>query len=234
VGRAVSIVIPAWNEKDAIVKTIHAVPCSVLVGMGYDVEILVVDGASEDGTAELARSAGAKVVVEPRLGYGRAYKTGFAAARGEIIVTSDADYTYPLEEVPRLLALFEQEALDFMTTDRIACLDRGAMSLRNRLGNIILSWEVRLLYGADIRDPESGMWVLRKSVLDRLRLESDNWLFSHEIKIEACVYNALRWKEVPIHYRPRYGGTNKLTDGWQGWKAGVTDFLHIAKKRVAR
>ena len=78
------------------------------------------------------------------------------------------------------------------------------------------------------------MWVFRKDILSGLGLESDVCCFSHEIKIEACHHGKYRWKEVPIRYRGRLGGVAKLTGGWQGWRAGISDFLHILKMGLAR
>jgi glycosyltransferase involved in cell wall biosynthesis len=76
--------------------------------MGYDVEVIVVDGESTDGTREVALDRGAKVIDEPRRGYGRAYKTGLALARGDIIVTGDADGQYPFSLIPALVKLMER------------------------------------------------------------------------------------------------------------------------------
>ncbi len=226
----VSVVIPARNEKDGIVKTIRAIPRDELERMGYEVEVLIVDNGSNDGTGELARRAGAEVVFEPKPGYGSAYKTGFAQAKGDIIATADADATYPVEDIPRLLEILEKENLDFLTTNRFALMERGAMSLRNKVGNTILSLAVRMLFGLNLRDPESGLWVFKKEVLDKSKLGSDTWPFSHELKIEVCYYNGCRWKEVPIQYRGRSGET-KLQSGW---RVGFTDLLHIMKKRIIR
>ncbi len=226
----VSVVIPARNEKDGIVKTIRAIPRDELERMGYEVEVLIVDNGSNDGTGELARRAGAEVVFEPKPGYGSAYKTGFAQAKGDVIATADADATYPVEDIPRLLEILEKENLDFLTTNRFALMERGAMSLRNKVGNTILSLAVRMLFGLNLRDPESGLWVFKKEVLDKSKLGSDTWPFSHELKIEACYYNGCRWKEVPIQYRGRSGET-KLQSGW---RVGSADLFHILRKRLVR
>lgn len=226
----ISIVIPARNEEDGIEKTIQAIPKDELERMGYEVQILVVDNDSSDGTAELARKAGADVVFEPRHGYGSAYKAGFAHARGDVIATTDADGTYPVEDIPRLVKIFEQEKLDFLTTNRFASMEKGAMSFRNKVGNTILSLATRILFRLNLRDPESGLWVFKKEILDNSKLGSDTWPFSHELKIEACYYNRCCWKEVPIQYRGRTGET-KLQSGW---RVGFTDLLHIMKKRIIR
>ena len=88
--RLLSLVIPALNEEGGIGGVLDEVPRKELAEMGWDVEVLVVDGESKDRTREVARGKGARVIVEPRKGYGRAYKTGFESARGELIVTGDA------------------------------------------------------------------------------------------------------------------------------------------------
>jgi glycosyltransferase involved in cell wall biosynthesis len=234
--KSISVVIPAWNEREGIEKTIKAIPKSELENAGWEVQILVVDGGSDDGTAEMARKAGAEVIIEPRRGYGRAYKTGFVYARGDIIVTADADSTYPVEDIPKLVKILEEENLDFITTNRFACaqMEEEVMSLRNKIGNMILAVEIKLLFRLNMKDPESGMWVFKRSILDKLKLNSDSNVFSHEIKIEACYFNRCKWKEVPIRYRARSGGPAKLTRGWIGWKAGLANLLHIAKKRLMR
>jgi glycosyltransferase involved in cell wall biosynthesis len=228
--RLLTIVIPALNEEQGIEQTIRAVPREGIESIGYGVQVLVVDNGSTDRTAELARQARADVVMQPVRGYGSALKKGFSAAAGSLIVTADADATYPLEAIPSLLQTLERENLDFLTTNRFAYLDNNAMPLQNRIGNKMLAVATRILFRMHVEDPESGMWLFRKDLLARLRLHSDSWPLSHEIKIEACYYSGCRWKEVPIHYGARIGQT-KLSNAW---KVGLTDLLHIAKKRVVR
>jgi glycosyltransferase involved in cell wall biosynthesis len=229
-SRSITIVIPALNEEQGIQTTIAAIPRRDLEDMAYRVQILVVDNGSTDKTAALARQAGADVVFESKRGYGRALKTGFNSAIGNVIITADADATYPLESIPLLLGTLANEELDFLTTNRFADLDRGAMSRQNMIGNAVLSMATRLMFGLRIKDVESGMWVFRKGILKNLKLHSDSWPLSHEIKIEACCYAKCRWKEMPIRYRARAGRTKLLN----GWKVGLIDLLHIAKKRVVR
>ena len=99
---AVSVVIPCLNEADSIAQCVTAAQ-RVLDEHGIDGEVLVVDNGSDDGSATLAGLAGARVVEEPRRGYGSAYLAGFAAARGDYIVMIDADLTYDFEEIPRFV-----------------------------------------------------------------------------------------------------------------------------------
>ena len=223
-----TIVIPALNEEQGIEKTIRAIPTAEIDRIGYQTQVLVVDNGSDDATAQLAASAGAEVVSESRRGYGTALKKGFAAAAGDVIVTADADATYPLEDIPRLVQILDSENLDFITTNRFALLQKEAMSNRNRIGNAVLSWTMRLLFGIRIEDSQSGMWVFRKSILRRLKLSSNTPL-SQEIKIEACHFARCRWREVPIQYRPR-SGKAKLG----GWSVGTGNLVHLVKKRLRR
>jgi hypothetical protein len=224
----VSVVIPALNERDGIVRTIKAVPVDELEKLGYGVQVVVVDNGSTDGTGDLARSAGAEVVYEAKRGYGHAYRAGFAGASGDIIATSDADATYPVEDIPRLVKILDDDRLDFLTTDRFARMQPGAMSTRNKIGNAVLSLATRLFFGINIKDSQSGMWVFRRKILDGMVLKSNTPL-SQELKIEACHFMQCPWKEVPIEYRPRVGQV-KLG----GWKVGLTNLMHLAGKRIAR
>jgi len=227
--RKLSVVIPALNEEDAVEAVVNAVPISELNEMGFQAQILVVDNGSEDRTGELARKAGAEVVMEPKRGYGRAYKTGFTNAQGEIIATTDADSTYPVEDIPKLVAILEKQELDFVTTNRFANLHQGAISSRNMFGNAVLNFTTRLLFRLNLRDSQSGMWVFRKDLLERLRLRSDGMPFSEEIKIEACHFAKCRWTEVPIEYRIRVGEA-KLS----GWRDGLHNLFYLIRKRLFR
>ena len=224
----ISIIIPALNEEGGIGQTISAIPRTELERMGYEVQILVVDGNSEDSTRERAVEAGAEVIVEPRRGYGRAYKTGFAHAKGDIIATADADTTYPVEDIPKLVEILEQEGLEFLTTNRFPLMEKGVMSFRNKVGNAILTLTTRFFFRLNIKDCQSGMWVFRKSILDRLVLKC-NSTSSQEMKIEACHFARCRWREVPIKYYPRLGRAK-----YGGWKDGFASLLYLMKKRLIR
>jgi histidinol-phosphate phosphatase family protein len=226
--KQISVVIPALNEKDGIEKTVRAIPKFELENMGYTVQALVVDNNSNDGTGELARHAGAVVVHELVRGYGSAFKAGFANAAGDIIVTADADGTYPLEDIPRLVKILEDDNLDFVTTNRFGLMIDGAMSFRNKVGNAILSTTMAVLFQINVKDSQSGMWIFKKDLLKELVLTSNTPL-SQEIKIEAFHFAKCRWKEVLIKYKPRAG---KVKLG--GWKVGFGNLLHLFKKRFVR
>ena len=227
--KKVSVVIPALNEEEAIEAVVLAIPRDELRRMGFEVEVLVIDNGSEDRTAELARKAGAEVVFEPNRGYGRAYKTGFDNVQGQIIATADADLTYPVEDIPELVKLLEEENLDFITTNRFAKMESNAMSPRNRLGNSVLNLTTRLFFMIDLKDSQSGMWVFRKDLLNSMHLNSDGMPFSEELKLEACHFAKCRWREVPIEYRDRVGKV-KLSC----WRDGLLNLCYLFRKRLLR
>ncbi|HVL49749.1 MAG TPA: glycosyltransferase family 2 protein [Candidatus Thermoplasmatota archaeon] len=216
--------IPALNEEAGIGKVIDQVPREALARLGYDVEVIVVDGESRDRTRDIAEAKGARVIIEPRKGYGRAYKTGFDRARGDVIVTADADTTYPVETLHELVARLDREGLDFITTNRFARLAPGAMSAKHRIGNWVLTTTAKTLFLVRIDDSQSGMWAFRRSILPKLRLTSDGMPLSEEIKIEAFRADGVRAAEVPIEYRVRVGEVklSSFKDGWRNlsflWK----------------
>ncbi|HVO77792.1 MAG TPA: glycosyltransferase family 2 protein [Methanomassiliicoccales archaeon] len=210
----VSIVIPTMNEEESIGRVldqIHEVMASS--DMQYDVSI--VDTNSKDRTREIAASKGAIVIDEPRRGYGRAYKTGFEKASGDVIATLDADCTYPAEDIPRLVKMLHEEKLEFITTNRLAHMEKGAMTLKHKVGNTVLNVTTRLLFRVKIKDSQSGMWIFRKEAYGKVDVTDDGMPFSEELKIEA--FRKLRAKEVPITYRRRVGEV-KLSSWEDGWK----------------
>lgn len=221
-----SIVIPAMNEEEGIGDVIDEIPLKALEEMGYPAEIVVVDGESVDRTRDIAREKGARVIIEPRKGYGRAYKTGFEAAQGELIATGDADTTYPFDRLPEYIRLFEREKLDFFTGNRFGNLQPGAMRPAHKFGNWVLSTTGRVLFMARIKDSQSGMWIFKREILKRITLTSDGMPLSEEIKIEAFTQPELKCLEVPIEYRVRVGDV-KLSS----WKDGYRNMAFLFKKR---
>ena len=119
---SVTVLIPTRNEEEAIQETIRSVPNN---GWCKELDFLIIDADSRDRTRELAEAEGAKVHIERRRGYGRAYKTGFPMAKGEVIVTMDADCTYPGEEVPALVRKLVEDDLDWITCDRLSLAEEG-------------------------------------------------------------------------------------------------------------
>lgn len=237
-----TLVVPTLNEAASIGEVLRRFRAAadeanrtVFAAGPLDWEVLVVDGRSTDGTPEIAAREGATVLSEPRRGYGRAYKTGFAAARGEVIATADGDLTYPVETVPALVDRLLRDRLDFLSGDRLAYVSRTSMTTEHRIGNWALNFFVAIAYHrfvqhlpkGTIADSQSGFWVFRRSVLDAVRVESDGMAFSEELKLEVVV-RRFRFLEIPIHYGERFGPP-KL----RSWRDGIHNLLFLLEKRLA-
>jgi len=219
-GKRISVVIPCHNEEAGVAAVLAQMPSMVD-------EVVVVDNASTDRTAEVARAAGARVVSEARKGYGRAYKTGFAAARGDVIVTMDGDGTYPPDSIPLLLYVLLEERVDFISARRWHSRSGESKSPLRLLGNAILSGATVCLFFRFIIDSQSGMWVFRRDVLKQVEPHSDGMALSEELKILAFTHPTLRCLEMPIYYGERIG-ESKLNL----WKDGFTNLLFLAKMRL--
>lgn len=227
----VTVILPTLNEEGGIGPSIDILDRAAFARLGWDLEVLVVDGDSRDRTREEASRRGARVLVEPRRGYGRAYKTGLPAATGDILVTGDADGTYPLDKAHEYVQHLLANGRDFLTCDRYARLEAGAMSRKHRFGNWVLSSTARLLFGIALRDSQSGMWVLRRSALDRLDVASlsDGMAFSQEIKIRAIRRLGGRFEEVPAALRPRIGEPVLAS-----WRDGLGNLRRLYQLRLRR
>ncbi len=211
----VSVVIPCLNEAENIERCVRAA-LEVLSRNALDGEVLVVDNASEDDSAALAAAAGARVVHEPRRGYGSAYLAGFAAARGRYIVMADADLTYDFNEIPRFVAELNQGA-ELVMGDRMDNIQPGAMTWLHRyVGNPILTGLLNLFFDTGVKDAHCGMRALRRDVLPRLDLRTTGMEFASEMVIRAAKAD-LRIAEFPIEYHPR-GGESKLSSFRDGWR----------------
>lgn len=219
-SKLISIVIPTLNEVEGIRKTIEEIPVKELENDGFSCEILVVDGGSTDGTVEIAKRLGAKVIIEPKRGYGRGYKTGFRHATGDIIVTLDGDGSYPSKYIPKLIKILIENDYDFITTNRFAYMEPLSMSFLHKVGNKFLTYLVKALFNININDSQSGMWVFKRDILKHMMLESDGMSFSEEIKIKAFL-NA-KCTEIPIPYRKRLGKPKLKT-----FRDGISNLIYL-------
>jgi glycosyltransferase involved in cell wall biosynthesis len=211
----VSVVIPCLNEEGNIEHCVR-LALEVMSREGINGEVVVADNASEDRSAELAAAAGARVVHEPRRGYGSAYMAGFAAARGAYIVMADADLTYDFNEIPHFVAELEDGA-QLVMGDRMDNIHPGAMPWLHRyVGNPVLSGVLNLFFRTGIRDAHCGMRALRRDVLPALDLRATGMEFASEMVIRASKEN-LAIREFPIEYHPR-GGESKLSSFRDGWR----------------
>ncbi|HET9322212.1 MAG TPA: glycosyltransferase family 2 protein [Bryobacteraceae bacterium] len=221
-GQRITVIIPCLNEEQGIGKILQAMP-------EFVDEVIVVDNNSTDRTAQVAQDLGAKVIREEVRGYGRSYKRGFAAATGDLMVTLDGDHSYPVDALSYLIEAFLHLDVDFLNASRFPVRDRRAMSFKHKLGNLVLSLAMSMLYLRWVRDSQSGMWVLRRSIINKMRLESDGMAFSEEIKIEALKSSRIRFGEISIQYSSRLGEI-KLNP----WRDGFYNLFFLVKKRFSR
>jgi glycosyltransferase involved in cell wall biosynthesis len=214
-GLVVSVVIPCLNEEENIETCVHMAHVA-MAEAGIRGEVVVADNASEDRSAELAAAAGARVVHEPRRGYGSAYLAGFAAARGRFIVMADADLTYDFGEIPRFVEHLDAGA-ELVMGDRMDNIHPGAMPWLHRyVGNPVLTGVLNLFFRTGVKDAHCGMRALRRDVLPQLDLRATGMEFASEMVIRAAKVN-LDIREFPIEYHPR-GGESKLSSFRDGWR----------------
>jgi len=212
----ISVVIPCLNEEEAVGKVVDQA-WEGIHASGRTGEVIVVDNASTDRSAEVAAEHGAIVVREERPGYGSAYLAGLAIARGEYIVMGDADETYPLRD---LAPFVERLAAgdDLVMGSRFEGTIHGeAMPWLNRhVGNPILTGMLNVLFGVKISDAHCGMRAVRRDALAVLDLHSTGMEFASEMVFKAF-RRKLRVSEIPIDYYPRIGESklNRFGDAWR-------------------
>ncbi|MDI6639936.1 MAG: glycosyltransferase [Methanocellales archaeon] len=210
-----SIIIPAYNEEEAIVKTIDGV--KNVINESY--EVLVIDDGSSDNTYELAKSCGVKVLRhEMNKGKAAAIATGIESASGEIITTIDADCTYEAEAIPKLVELVEKGA-DLAIGSRFLGQIEG-MRLLNKIGNKIFSNLISLFVGQKNTDAQSGLRCFRKDLFRRLIVEAKGLDFETEMTSRA-LKEGYKVVEIPIKYRERVGESklNPFVDGYRMLRA---------------
>jgi len=217
----ITVIIPCLNEEQGIELVLKRMP-------EFVDEVIVVDNGSTDRTSEVAESFGAKVIRETVRGYGRSYKAGFAWASGDILVTLDGDHSYPPDAISYLLEAFLHLEVDFLNASRFPVRDSHAMSFKHKMGNLILSLAMSVLYFRWVRDSQSGMWVFRRAILKDMKLVSDGMAFSEEIKIEALKSRTVRFAEISIMYTSRLGEI-KLNP----WRDGFYNLWFLVQKRFS-
>lgn len=205
-----SIIIPCYNEEKSIGTVLESIPKGIY-------EVIVVDNNSTDKTSEIARKCGAKVVFEKRIGYGRALKTGFGATSGDIIITIDGDAQYPAEIIFDIVKYLEENNYDFVSASRFPMVDKKSLGIIRRFGNGFLTFAVNALFGVKLKDSQSGMWVFKKEILNKITLESDGMPMSEEIKIKAAVNPEIKFSEFNIDYKERIGDSKlmPIRDGFR-------------------
>ncbi|MCX6653515.1 MAG: glycosyltransferase family 2 protein, partial [Candidatus Bathyarchaeota archaeon] len=163
-----AIVIPTLNEAKGIEFVLDEI--SELFSTWEKIDVVVVDGHSEDGTDFIARNKGAKVVYQRDKGYGNALRTGFRYVKknfdSKIIVMMDADSTYDAGDIPALVEPILRDEADLVLGNRFASMQKGSMSLINGLGNRLISWFARRALRIGVHDTQSGFRAFRSDLVD--------------------------------------------------------------------
>jgi glycosyltransferase involved in cell wall biosynthesis len=195
----VSVVIPTCNEAASIGLVLADIPA------GDVSEVVVVDSNSTDGTPEIAARAGARVVREPRRGYGRACLTGLAhVASPDVVVFLDGDYSDRPAEMPRLLAPLRAGAADLVIGSRLAGTRMaGAMPWHAVAGNRLAAAMIRVLCGVALTDL-GPFRAARRDLLRSLDLRETTYGWPVEMIVKAARRGA-QVQEVPVSYHPRLG-----------------------------
>jgi len=195
----VSVIIPTHNEAQAIGLVLADLPAKMVT------EVLVVDSNSTDGTAAIAEAKGARILHEPRRGYGRACLTGLAAAnQPDVVVFLDGDYSDRPDELPLLLAPIAEGRADITIGSRLAKQNvAGALPWHSVFGNRLAAAMIRVLYGQRITDL-GPFRAARADVLRQLALEEDTYGWAVEMILKGAL-GRFRIVEVPVSYYPRIG-----------------------------
>ena len=195
----VSVIIPTRNEARAIGHVLADLPAGLIT------EVLVVDNDSSDGTPEIAARLGARVVREPRRGYGRACLTGLAhTSAPDVVVFLDGDYSDRPAELPRLLAPIGDGRADITLGSRLAGPRiPGALPWHAAFGNRLAAGLISLLFGQRITDL-GPFRAARADVLRALALEETTYGWAVEMILKGAL-RGFRIVEVPVSYHPRIG-----------------------------
>lgn len=192
-----SVVMPTLNEERAIAVVVQDIK---KYAAAFNPEIILVD-SSTDKTPEIARSLGCKVILMPKCGPGKAIITGLHASKGEVVIVSDCDNTYPMESIPEFIG-WHQKGYDFVNGSRLHKKQK-AMPWFNWLGNRIFALSVALPFGIPTKDIASGMRLYSRKLIEACQWET-NYSFWIEIMVKAKKMG-FKIKEIPIQYRPRIG-----------------------------
>jgi glycosyltransferase involved in cell wall biosynthesis len=201
-----ALIIPALNEEPVIAATLRAIPTGVFR------HVLVADNGSTDRTAEIARAGGATVVIEPERGYGATCLRALAALPPEIdsVVFLQADLSEDPSEARALLGPIERDEADLVLGSRVlGRAEAGALLPHQVFGNWLATRLIRLLYGHRYTDL-CAFRAIRRDALERLRMQDRNYGWTVEMQVRA-LEQGLRVLEVPVSYRKRAAGVNKVS-----------------------
>jgi glycosyltransferase involved in cell wall biosynthesis len=204
-----AVIIPAINEEESIGHVLAAIPSGVIS------EIIVVDGGSHDRTVEIANAMGARVIHQPEPGYGLACATGVRNTDCELLVFMDADGADDPAQISKLLTPILDGRADMVLGSRLAGgISSGAMLWHQKLGNHISASLIRWLYGLQVTDLSPFRSIRRHALLD-MEMQEMTYGWPTEMIVKSARYN-IPVVEIPVPYRPRFGGKSKISGTLRG------------------
>ena len=205
-----SIIMPCKNEEKAVGNCIEDAK-AFLYKYKISGEILVVDNASSDNSAAIARKHGARVVFEPSAGYGKAIRTGISESEGRVLIIGDADTTYDFKRIGRMFKMLKSGKYDVVIGDRFAePMEKGAMTMLHVIGVKFLSMIGRLAYHVKVRDFHCGLRGITRKAAENMNLKCDGMEFASEMIGEAARRN-LSIGETSVRLRrSKYERESKL------------------------
>lgn len=217
----VSVIIPALNEAESIGHVVREMPWSGIA------ECLVVDNGSSDGTAEIARAAGARIVVSPR-GYGAACIAGMQAAEpsSDVLVFMDGDGSDVIGNLDALVAPIANNEADFVLGSRIlGRREPGSMLPSQVFAGHLVGFLLNLFQG--IRYTDMGPFrAIRRSSLEAMKMSERTYGWNLEMQIKAAQHG-LRVREITVDYRCRIGGVSKVSGDWKASLKAATRILEV-------
>ncbi len=216
----VSIIIPTLNEQESI---------GILLQSLQEVsarEVIVIDGGSVDRTVEFAHHFGARVIHEPRSGYGQACLTGAYAATGKVVVFMDGDGADNPAHINELLEAILDATADMTLGSRfLGEMEPGAMPWHQKMGNRLIAWLIGIRCGVVLTDLSPLRAVNRRMLID-LDMREMTFGWTAEMTIKA-IHNGWRIKEIPVNHRPRLGGKSKISGTVRGTVLAAYHILSV-------
>lgn len=212
----VSIIIPAFNEGQSIGDVIQQTAVA-MKQLTLSYEIIVVDDGSADNTRQVASTQGATVICDGNnRGKGYSLRTAFQQARGNIIVTIDADGEHEPKEIPKLINPL-YNGIDITAGSRFLGNGKDFTSKLNIIGNKFLNFIIVILTGKYITDSQTGFRAFKRAFLNQVKLESNGYEIETEITVKS-LRNGFKLQEVPISCTKRKHGKSSLRVAFDGFK----------------
>ena len=208
-NRRVAVIIPALDEEETLPLVLAALP-------DWLDDVIVVDNGSKDRTGEVALSGGARVIQESARGYGAACLAGIAALKdADIVSFLDADFSDDPQEIGLLLEPILEDGADFVIGSRtLGGAEPGALTFVQKFGNALACRLIKQFWGVRFSDLGPFRAITRRA-LSRLDMADRNYGWTVEMQVKAASLG-LKTREVPVSYRPRYGGASKISGTLRG------------------